>query len=360
MSEFTADDYRYMSRAINLAWRGRYTTQPNPRVGCVLVKNGSIVGEGWHERAGEAHAEIHALAMAGDAARGATAYVTLEPCCHHGRTPPCSDALIQAGVIKVIAAMQDPNEKVAGKGLQQLQQADIETASGLLADEAYDLNPGFIKRMKTGRPFVRCKMAMSLDGRTAMASGESNWITSEAARRDVQHWRAQADCILTGIGTVMQDDPRMNVRLPEVERQPLRAIVDSRFRITADRQILQQADRSVIFTCAENVQVENAETVSIKETDGRVDLHAVLDELGQRDINEVHLESGATLSGAMLRAGLVDELVIYMAPVLMGDEARGLFHVPGLQQMTDKIKLDIFEQRSVGQDWRLRARIQHC
>ena len=357
MSSFSADDYRFMSLAIELAKRGLYTTHPNPRVGCVLVKDGKVVGEGWHARAGEAHAEVHALNAAGTAAKGATAYVTLEPCCHHGRTPPCSEALIKAGVTKVIAAMQDPHDKVAGKGMLQLQQAGIETAVGLLEAEALRLNPGFIKRMQTGRPYVRCKMAMSLDGRTAMASGESEWITAEAARQDVQHWRAQADCILTGIGTVMQDDPRMNVRLPQVERQPLRVVIDSKLRLAGDRKMLAQVGKTLVFTCETDARLDNAEVVTVAANAGRVDLHAVLEELARRQINEVHLESGATLSGAMLQADLVDELVIYIAPVLMGDAGRGLFHLPGLERMADKIKLDIFEQRQIGRDWRLRARI---
>lgn len=359
MSEFSADDFRFMSRAITLARRGRYTTHPNPRVGCVLVKDGKIVGEGWHERAGEAHAEIHALQMAGDAAQGATAYVTLEPCCHHGRTPPCSEALIRAGVTKVIAAMQDPNDKVAGKGMLQLQQAGIETATGLLMGEAQQLNPGFIKRMQTGRPFVRCKMAMSLDGRTAMASGESMWITGDAARQDVQHWRAQSDCILTGIGTVLQDDPQMTVRLPQVEKQPLRVVIDSKLRLTEDRKILQQEGETLVFTCVENARLKNTEVVTLPACNEMVELDLVLEELARRQVNEIHLESGATLSGAMLQAGLVDELLIYVAPVLMGDAARGLFHLPGLEKMSDRLKLDIFEQRMVGQDWRVRARVQN-
>ncbi len=357
MSDFGADDFRFMSRAIELAKRGRYTTHPNPRVGCVLVKAGKVVGDGWHIRAGEAHAEIHALNEAGAAANGATAYVTLEPCCHYGRTPPCSEALIKAGVTKVIAAMQDPNNKVSGSGMLQLQQAGIETAIGLLEGEARMLNPGFIRRMQTGRPYVRCKMAMSLDGRTAMASGESEWITAEAARQDVQHWRASADCIMTGIGTVMQDNPRMNVRLPEAERQPLRVVVDSKLRMTADRDMLAQTGQTLVFTCEADATLANAEVMTVPAIAGRVDLHAVLDELGRRQINEVHLESGATLSGAMLQAGLVDELLIYIAPVLMGDAARGLFHLPGLERMADRMPLEIFEQRQVGHDWRLRARI---
>lgn len=357
MTGFSQNDYPFMARAIELARRGLYTTHPNPRVGCVLVKDDEVVGEGWHERAGEAHAEVNALKAAGDKARGATAYVTLEPCCHHGRTPPCSEALIKAGVTKVIAAMQDPHDKVAGQGIAQLQQAGIETTVGLLQDEARKLNPGFIKRMQTGRPYVRCKMAMSLDGRTAMASGESVWITGEAARADVQHWRARADCLMTGIGTVMQDDPRMTVRLPQVERQPLRVVVDSNLRMSADRKMLSEPGETLVFSCAMRADLNNVEVVTVDSAQGRVDLGAVLDELGKREINEVHLECGAILSGAMLQAGLIDELVIYLAPILMGDTGRGLFHLPELEKMADKIKLDIFEQRQVGQDWRLRAKL---
>ncbi|MFO7603154.1 MAG: bifunctional diaminohydroxyphosphoribosylaminopyrimidine deaminase/5-amino-6-(5-phosphoribosylamino)uracil reductase RibD [Gammaproteobacteria bacterium] len=354
---FSAHDYQYMSRAIELAKRGLYTTHPNPRVGCVLVNEGRVVGEGWHERAGAAHAEINALKAAGDKAKGATAYVTLEPCCHYGRTPPCSEALIQAGITRVVAAMQDPNVKVAGKGLLQLQAAGIETAVGLLAAEAEALNPGFVKRMRRGRPYVRAKMAMSLDGRTAMASGESAWITGEAARQDVQHWRARADCIMTGIGTVLQDDPRLNVRLPGFDRQPLRVVVDSTLRMRADCTLLAQAGKTLVFTCAADATLANAEVETVAAIQGRVDLGAVLDSLARRDINEVHLECGATLSGAMLQAGLIDELVIYMAPVLLGDAGRGLFHLPGLERMADRLPLEIFEQRQVGRDWRLRARV---
>lgn len=354
---FSTADYQYMSRAIELAKRGLYTTHPNPRVGCVLVKNGKVIGEGWHERAGEAHAEVNALKAAGNKAKGATAYVTLEPCCHHGRTPPCSEALINAGVTKVIAAMQDPHDKVAGHGIVQLQKAGIETAIGLLEDEALKINPGFVKRMQTGRPYVRCKMAMSLDGRTAMASGESEWITGEAARTDVQYWRARADCIMTGIGTVMQDDPRMTVRLSQVEKQPLRVVLDSNFRMSADRKMLSEAGETLVFTCQTNANLNNVEVVTVTESHGQVDLGAVLDELGRREINEVHLECGARLSGAMLQAGLIDELVIYMAPVLMGDAGRGLFHLPGMEKMADRIQLNIVDQRQVGTDWRLRAKI---
>jgi diaminohydroxyphosphoribosylaminopyrimidine deaminase/5-amino-6-(5-phosphoribosylamino)uracil reductase len=253
--------------------------------------------------------------------------------------------------------MQDPNDKVAGSGLAQLQQAGIKTAVGLLEEDAQKLNPGFIKRMHTGRPFVRCKMAMSLDGRTAMASGESAWITGEAARQDVQHWRAQADCIMTGVDTVLQDNPRMTVRLAEITEQPLRVVLDSNLRMTPDRQLLTLPGKTLVFTCLDNARLENAEVVSVAAAQGRLDLAAVLDELGRRDVNEIHLECGATLSGAMLQAGLIDELIIYMAPVLMGDSARGLFHLPGLEQMANKIGLEFFEQRQVGQDWRIRARI---
>lgn len=361
---FSAADNAYMARAIQLAERGLYTTDPNPRVGCVLVNDDGIVGEGWHEKAGEPHAEVFALRAAGEKAKGATAYVTLEPCCHHGKTPPCSDALIRAGVSRVVAAMIDPNPRVAGLGLQQLQQAGIQTSYGLLEAQARALNPGFIRRMQSGRPYVRCKLAMSLDGRTAMASGESKWITSPAAREDVHRLRARSSAIMTGAGTVLADDPRMTVRLEGVTQQPLRVVVDTYLSILPQARMLKEPGETLIFTCAEDVTVME----SLQQAGARVehlpgchpdvDLARVLDRLGELGINEVLLETGATLSGAMLRQGLVDELIVYMAPVLMGNSARGLFNLPGLENMEDRIQLEIRDVRAVGSDWRITATVK--
>jgi diaminohydroxyphosphoribosylaminopyrimidine deaminase/5-amino-6-(5-phosphoribosylamino)uracil reductase len=364
MKNFNRHDYEYMARALQLAERGLYTTDPNPRVGCVIVNDGKIVGEGWHQQAGGPHAEIHALHVAGKQARGATVYVTLEPCCHQGKTPPCTDALIEAGVAKVIAAMQDPNLHVSGQGLHQLREAGIEVATGLLEDQARALNPGFIKRMHTGRPWVRNKLAMSLDGRTAMASGESKWITSDAARRDVHRLRARSSAILTGVGTILADDPAMNVRLEGYPRQPLRVIVDTHLSTPPTARILQQDGRTLIMTCSEDeeaadvLKAAGAEIFTMPFCSDVVDMGAVLDTLGEMEVNEVLVETGATLNGSLLQAGLIDELLIYMAPKLLGDEARGLFRLSGLETMQDAIELEISDIRAVGSDWRIRARIK--
>ena len=363
---FSGDDHRYMAHALRLAERGLFTADPNPRVGCVLVRDGEVVGEGWHERTGEAHAEINALQAAADRATGATVYVTLEPCCHQGRTPPCTDALVKAGVARVVAAMQDPNPQVAGKGLQVLQQAGIEAAAGLMALEAEKLNPGFVKRMQQGRPWVRCKLAMSLDGRTAMANGESSWISGEQARIDVHKLRARSSAIMTGIDTVLSDDPSLTVRLGEAGddyKAPLRVVLDSGLRMPADAKLLGLPGETLIVTGVSDpsrlARLEEA-GVSIKIlplAQGRLDLAAVLQYLGEMEMNEVHLEAGATLCGALLQAGLVDELVIYMAPQLMGDAARGLFVLPGLKHMQDRINLSITDIRAVGDDWRINATV---
>ncbi|BAO43772.1 bifunctional diaminohydroxyphosphoribosylaminopyrimidine deaminase/5-amino-6-(5-phosphoribosylamino)uracil reductase RibD [Thiolapillus brandeum] len=366
--KFSAADHRYMARAIQLARLGLYTTDPNPRVGCVLVRDGEIVGEGWHRKAGEPHAERLAIAAAGEKARGATAYVTLEPCCHHGRTPPCTEGLLEAGVRRVVAAMEDPNPLVAGKGLAQLAEQGVEADWGLLQEEAEALNPGFIKRMQTGRPWVRCKLAMSLDGRTAMASGESVWITGEDARRDVQRLRARSSAVVTGIGTVLADDPSMNVRLspedlPGVEsanyfRQPWRVVLDSSLRIPETAKLLS-LDGPV---CILHSHGDKAKAARLAQggihlecmADG-LDLPLVMDFLAGREINEVLIEAGPTLAGAALQAGIIDELIIYMAPHLMGHQARGLFHLPGLDRMADRIELNIQDIRPVGKDYRITA-----
>ncbi len=363
---FNATDITHMSRALQLAERGLYTTDPNPRVGCVLVREGAVVGEGWHAVAGGPHAEIVALHQAGDAARGATAYVTLEPCCHHGKTPPCSEALIEAGVARVVVAMEDPNPRVAGQGLAQLRAAGIQVASGLLQGQAEALNPGFTQRMRIGRPFVRCKLAMSVDGRTAMASGESQWITGEAARRDVQHLRARSAAIMSGIGTVLSDNPSLTVRTESGElaaRQPLRVILDPHLSTPENARFLSQAGNSLIVTATEEPEVQErlvragAEVVYLPHGSDAIDLHELMRLLAAREINEVLLETGAILSGAVLHAGIIDELVIYMAPKLMGDSARGLFHMPGLDKLADAVALEIRDVRAIGQDWRITATI---
>jgi diaminohydroxyphosphoribosylaminopyrimidine deaminase/5-amino-6-(5-phosphoribosylamino)uracil reductase len=367
----SAEDHQFMARAIRLARNGLYTCDPNPRVGCVLVKDGEIIGEGYHYRAGEPHAEPRALAVAGEHARGATAYVSLEPCCHHGRTPPCTEALIEAGVARVVVAMQDPNPLMAGKGLERLELAGVQVEHGLLESEAQALNPGFVKRMRTGLPYVRCKMAMSLDGRTAMASGESQWITSDAARRDVHRLRARSSAIITGIETVLADDPSLNVRLdmadlPEVRAaadmpQPLRVVLDSTLRMPPQSAMLDLPGEILVVCTRDNeaarsrLEQRGAKVVTMQDDEGRVDLQAVLEYLGAQEINEVLLEAGPTLAGSALQKGLVDELRIYMAPHLMGHEGSGLFSLPGLEKMQDRVALDIQDVRPVGKDWRITA-----
>ncbi len=351
-----------MQRALRLAERGLFTTDPNPRVGCVIVKDGQVVGEGWHQRAGEPHAEILALQQAGEKAKGSTVYITLEPCSHHGKTPPCVDGLITAGVGKVIAAMQDPNPEVSGRGFKLLQEKGIETECGLLEQSARAINPGFIKRMTAGRPYVRVKLAMSLDGRTAMSSGESQWITGKAARNDVQRLRARSTVVLTGIETVIQDDPALNVRLSpeqlEIDgpvRQPGRVVLDSQLRIPPDATMMTLAGETTVLTTIVDKGELDCTVVKLDAHNGQLDLDNVMDWLGQNEVNEVHVEAGATLSGALLDKKLVDELVIYMAPHIMGSDAKGLFNVPALQNMNDRIDLDIKDVRNVGKDLRITA-----
>ena len=361
--------HRYMAYAIALAEKGRYTTHPNPRVGCVLVKNNQIIGEGYHQRAGQAHAEVLALEKAKDQAKGATAYVTLEPCSHTGRTPPCANTLIAAGLHKVVIALQDPNPLVSGNGIRKLRDAGINVVVGVMEKQAKALNKGFVKRMQHNLPWVRVKMAMSLDGRTAMASGESQWITGAEARHDVQKFRAAADAILTGQGTLLADDPSLNVRLTaadlEIEgevRQPVRVVLDEDLKISPQAKLLTLSGKTWIYTHTNKVEKEqllarDGATIVKTAADKNhyLQLEAVLRDLAKREINEVHVEAGQTLTGALLAKGLVDELVIYMAPVLMGSAARGLFHLPALQYMQDKIQLEIKDIRAIGQDWRIIA-----
>ncbi|WP_213993319.1 bifunctional diaminohydroxyphosphoribosylaminopyrimidine deaminase/5-amino-6-(5-phosphoribosylamino)uracil reductase RibD [Sodalis sp. dw_96] len=370
------DEY-YLARAFELARRGRFTTTPNPNVGCVIVRDGKIVGEGFHFRAGEPHAEVHALRMAGEAARGATVYVTLEPCSHQGRTPPCADALIAAGVARVVVAMQDPNPQVSGRGMHLLRQAGIEVRHGLMMDEAEAVNLGFLKRMRTGFPYVRLKLAASLDGRTAMASGESQWITSIHAREDVQSFRAQSSAILSTSATVLADDPALTVRwssLPEPirlsysqsdVRQPVRVIIDSQNRVTpAHRLIAQEGQTWLARLQADNLvwpsSVEQL-TLPAGDTDNpRIDLVILMMQLARRQVNSVWVEAGAALAGALLQAGLVDELIVYLAPRLLGDGGRGLCVLPGLGQLAQSPSFTVADLRQVGPDIRLRLKPRYA
>ncbi|WP_347332263.1 bifunctional diaminohydroxyphosphoribosylaminopyrimidine deaminase/5-amino-6-(5-phosphoribosylamino)uracil reductase RibD [Marinimicrobium locisalis] len=359
-------DSHFMARALRLAERGRYTTMPNPRVGCVLVRDGEPVAEGWHEQAGRAHAEINAINNAGSRAPGATAYVTLEPCNHTGRTGPCSQALVDAGIARVVYAMEDPNPQVAGQGLETLRRAGVDVVGPLMEEQARALNAGFIKRMEQGRPLVRCKLAMSLDGRTAMASGESKWVTSRRAREDVQRLRARSCAIVTGVDTVLMDQAALTVRAAELqlddaeriaERQPLRVVLDSHARMKPDAPLLQHAG-PVLLVHAGDVPHQTwpaqVETLSLPGRQGRIDLKALLEELARRDCNEVLVESGATLAGAFLGLGLLDEAIIYMAPKLLGSNARPLFQLP-LDTMAAQLPLKIHDIRAIGQDWRITA-----
>ena len=358
---FSAVDHSMMARALRLAEHGLWTTTPNPRVGCVLVRDGWVVGEGWHAKAGEPHAEVQALNVAGRRARGATAYVTLEPCSHHGRTPPCAEALIEAGVARVVAAMTDPNPLVAGQGLALLEAAGIETACGLLETEARELNIGFVSRMTRGRPWLRLKAAASLDGKTALNNGLSQWITGPDARRDGQRWRARACAILTGIGTVRDDDPQLNVRDLETSRQPLRGVVDSKLETPLIARILQGGPCLIVgaFEDAANIELlrsTGAEVLIFPNAAGKVELKDLLDELGRRGINEVHVEAGFKLNGSLLREGLVDELLLYLAPCLIGHDASGLFNLPELTALDQKKLLKIRDLRQVGENIRVIAR----
>ncbi|MBS7598020.1 bifunctional diaminohydroxyphosphoribosylaminopyrimidine deaminase/5-amino-6-(5-phosphoribosylamino)uracil reductase RibD [Pseudomonas sp. RC2C2] len=366
-SERAVLDAHYMARAIELARKGLYSTHPNPRVGCVIVRDGQVVGEGWHVRAGEPHAEVHALRQAGELARGACAYVTLEPCSHHGRTPPCAEALVKAGVARVVAAMQDPNPQVAGQGLKRLADAGIEVASGVLEAEARTLNPGFLKRMEHGLPFVRAKLAMSLDGRTAMASGESQWITGPAARSAVQRLRARSSVVLTSAESVLADNARMTVRGDELgldpqttalalARAPLRVLIDGRLRVPLDAPFFQAGPALVVTAAEADSRYAQAghELLRLPGSEGRVDLPALMLELAARGVNEVLVEAGAGLVGAFARQGLIDEYQIFVAGRILGSSARPLLDWP-LETMSQAPYLQITEMRAVGDDWRVTA-----
>ena len=354
MSAFSAHDHAHMARALQLAERGAYTTHPNPMVGCVVADGARVLGEGWHQRAGEPHAEVHALRAAGERARGATAYVTLEPCAHHGRTPPCADALVAAGVTRVVAACRDPFDQVAGQGFAKLAAAGIDVEFGLMEAAARRINRGFFSRIERGRPWVRVKLAMSLDGRTALENGESKWITSDAARADVMRWRARAGAIMTGIGTVLADDPRLTVRLPEGEEfvPPLRVVLDERGRLPAASALLTDGAAPTLAVHGDDIVPDYGDEVSafaVRRLGPGLDLAAVLSQLGQRGVNELQVEAGA----ALMAAGLVDELLVYIAPVLLGDRGRPLLAGLSPATMAERIGLKLLETRQVGPDLRL-------
>lgn len=358
---FSPLDHALMARALRLAERGLFTTQPNPRVGCVIAHGEDVVGEGFHPRAGEPHAEVFALRAAGERARGATAYVTLEPCAHHGRTPPCADALVAAGVSRVVIAAEDPFPQVDGRGIGKLRAAGIAVEAGLMREAARELNLGFFSRIERGRPWVRVKLAMSLDGRTALANGQSQWITGEAARADVQRWRARSSAILTGSGTVLADDPRLTVRLPagEAFAPPLRVVLDRSLRTPAGSHVLDASAPTLLLHAVDAHapgHLQGVDRAAVPIADGGLDLYEVLGLLAARGCNEVHVEAGPTLCGALLADGLADELLLYVAPLLLGDAARPLLHLPVLQDMGARWNLRTLDQRMLGEDLRLRLR----
>jgi len=359
---FTAADREFMRQALELAVRGLYTTTPNPRVGCVVVRDGAVAGTGWHEKAGLAHAEVLALKAAGRRARGATLYVNLEPCSHHGRTPPCADAILAAGIKRVVAAMQDPNPRVAGAGFAKLRAAGVEVEHGLMEEEARELNIGFAARMTRGRPWVRMKIAATLDGRTALANGKSQWITGEAARADGHRWRARACAILTGHGTVKDDDPQLNVRGVDTPRQPLKIVVDSRFETPLSARLLKDGKTLIAGAVHEAARIAalekvGAETVVIPNEHGKVELFRLMEELARRELNEIHVEGGTKLNGSLLQAGVVDEVLVYLAPSVIGDSGRGMFDMPELTELSQAKALEIREVERVGTDVRVLARV---
>jgi diaminohydroxyphosphoribosylaminopyrimidine deaminase/5-amino-6-(5-phosphoribosylamino)uracil reductase len=359
---FSSADQQHMAEALRLAENGLFTATPNPRVGCVIVRDGQTAGTGWHEKAGGPHAEVVALRAAGARARGATAYVSLEPCSHHGRTPPCVDALIEAGITRVVAAMQDPNSNVAGSGFAALRAAGIQVESGLMQEEALALNRGFVARMSRGRPWLRMKIAASLDGRTALANGQSQWITGAEARRDGHAWRARACAVLTGIGTVRDDDPQLNVREVETPRQPLKVVVDSRLQLPLSAKLLDSG-RVLVAAAVQDqagiaaLQARGAEVVVLPNATGKVDLTELMRELARRECNEVHVEAGFKLNGSLLGAGLVDELLLYLAPGILGDSARGMFSLPELDDLGRKRLVQFTDIKTIGSDLRILARV---
>jgi diaminohydroxyphosphoribosylaminopyrimidine deaminase / 5-amino-6-(5-phosphoribosylamino)uracil reductase len=360
---YSAEDHRWMGEALRLAEKGLCTTTPNPRVGCVLVKDGKLLGSGWHRKAGEPHAEVHALNEAGESARNATAYVTLEPCSHFGRTHPCADALIKAGVARVVVAMEDPNPRVAGSGIARLRGTGVIVECGLMEDAATKLNAGFVSRMRRGMPRVLSKMGMSLDGRTALSNGESKWITGPDARLDVQRWRARSCAVMTGINTILADDARLDVRDIECERQPLRVVLDSNLRMPVNARILEGSvlvysaisDEKKIASLAE----KGAAVIVLPDGSGRVDPRAVLRDLAERGCNEVLVEAGSVLNGALLRENLVDELLLYVSPCLLGDMARGIAALGELSSLSQRITLKWKDVRQVGNDLRITMEVQH-
>jgi len=360
MTDFSAEDSRYMGEALRLAEMGLYTTDPNPRVGAVVVKDGKVLGQGFHKTAGEAHAEVLALQEAGAAAKGATLYVTLEPCAHQGKTPPCADAVMKSGIARVVAAMTDPNPLVSGKGFDKLKAAGIRVEEGLMAVQAKALNPGFISRMSHGRPWVRTKLAASLDGRTALTNGQSKWISSDAAREDVHRWRARSSAVLTGIGTLLADDPTFTVRLPGEWRQPKKFIVDTNLSTPVNANIFKLNPDLVFIATGvddpEEHEALNAAGASIQvfpERRGFMDLKAILETLAELECNEILMEAGAGMNGALLEAGLVDELILYLCPSLLGDKARGMFSLPEISSMQERRGLEIVDARMFGPDLRL-------
>jgi diaminohydroxyphosphoribosylaminopyrimidine deaminase / 5-amino-6-(5-phosphoribosylamino)uracil reductase len=359
---FSAADHRFMQQALELAGRGLFTTTPNPRVGCVIVKDGEVVGTGWHEKAGLQHAEVLALSEAGARAHNATLYLNLEPCSHHGRTPPCADAIVIAGVARVVVSMQDPNPKVAGGGFAKLRAAGMRVESGLMEEEARELNIGFVARMTRGRPWVRMKIAASLDGRTALANGKSQWITGEAARQDGHRWRARACAVLTGFGTVRDDDPQLDVRGMETPRQPLRIVVDSKLETSPAARVLRGGQALVVGAVNDGQKIAalkaaGAEVALVPNERGKVELFELMQDLARREFNEIHVEAGAKLNGSLLEAGVVDELLVYLAPSLIGDSGRGMMHLPELTGLSQATPLTIREVERIGTDLRILARV---
>ncbi len=358
---FSSDDHAYMSQALQLAEKGLYSTSPNPRVGCVIVRDGKIAGSGWHVQTGQPHAEINALNIAGGAAQGATVYLTLEPCSHYGRTHPCAEALIRAKVAKVIIAMQDPNPLVAGRGASLLKQSGINVLVGLMGEWAKDLNVGFVSRMTNNRPWVRMKIAASLDGKTALNNGVSQWITGEAARHDGHRFRARSCAVLTGIGTVLEDDPQLSVRFIETSRQPLRIIIDSQLKIPTTAKVLR-GEGELIFTTTDNkerisaLKEAGARPIILPSEKGKIDLAGLMQILADFEINELLVEAGNRLSSAFIREGLVDELIIYLAPHLIGNRAMGMLQLPELTDLSEKYNLKIKDLRMVGEDIRIMSR----